>query len=302
MRLIALSAGHTIPLDAFTGRVHSVFRHACNLHLLDETLVTLITQELSDIPQGIRLRTPKGFTFPDADLQAGQVVVCNAGNIRFTGSPLLVDLHQVQVWNSDMKALQIDFTDAKTHLGWECAWDALLTFQVQDGLGMLAGASRPAVMDLIVKRETLLAHRAYATIRSLVQNTQRFELEAASRAMESLVGLGPGLTPSGDDFLVGFIAGLWSASGQDRQRHAYISSFGKRMSSFTPRTTDVSRSYLLHAAEGRVSAYLISVVQALACGDEAAQVRRVTRNALDVGNSSGADGVLGLLLGLKTWQ
>jgi hypothetical protein len=136
----------------------------------------------------------------------------------------------------------------------------------------------------------------------LVLNTQRFELEAAAKAMKSLVGLGPGLTPSGDDFLVGFMAGLWSTSGKDVQRRAYTSGFGRKLSHFAQCTTDVSRSYLCHAAEGRVSAALKSVLQSLVRGDEAEKVYQVTRKAFDFGSTSGTDGVLGLLLGLKSWQ
>ena len=95
MHPIALSAGHTVPLDGLCGRVHSVFRRACNMKLANGALITLLARELGDIPQGIRLGTWPGFTFADAGLQAGQAVVCQAGVIRVEGSPLEIDLRPV---------------------------------------------------------------------------------------------------------------------------------------------------------------------------------------------------------------
>ncbi|MDF1513546.1 MAG: DUF2877 domain-containing protein [Anaerolineae bacterium] len=303
MRLKAVSAGNTVPVDAFTGHVHSVFRRVCNVRLEDNTLVTLLAHEFGDLPQGIRIQAPGDFTFKESHLYAGQIVVCHAGIVQFAGSPLKVDLQKLQLWDAGIKALTVDITNSRTLQAWEIAWDTLLAFRTPDGLAMLAGPSAVQAIDLLKSSETWpLIHRAYPVVRSLVLHSQLFELDGANRAIGSLIGLGPGLTPSGDDFLVGFMAGLWSTSGTDRQRRAYISGFGTRLSTHMQHTTDVSRSYLRHAAAGRVSATLIALLQALQSGDDAERIRQITRQALAVGSSSGADTVLGLLTGLKTWQ
>jgi hypothetical protein len=303
MYLTALSAGHTVPLENWVGRVHSVFRRACNLSLASGALVTLLARELGDIPQGIRLETWPGFTFAGVRLRAGQEVVCRAGVIRVKGTPLHIDLRSARVWRDDMAAIQVNMADPWAQTAWGIAWQELLARRPPGGLATLVAwfntvPSHPASPP----HTSPLARRAYPAMRALLSATRRLELEAAAPAVGSLLGLGPGLTPSGDDFLVGFVAGLWSTTGQETRRRAFVSGLGTLLAGGAQRTTDVSASYLEHAAEGRVSIVLVSLVRALGRECQAQRVRQSTQNALHVGSTSGADGVMGLLIGLKAWQ
>ena len=67
-------------------------------------------------------------------------------------------------------------------------------------------------------------------------------------------------------------------------------------------TGDVSRTYLEHAIEGRFAETIAVLSRCIGYGRAAAEVERVTTKALDVGHTSGGDGVLGLLLGLMAWS
>jgi hypothetical protein len=301
--LTALSAGHTVPLENWYGRVHSVFRHACNFCLANGALITLLARELGDIPQGVRLKTRPGFTFVDAHLQAGQEVVCRSGVIRVKGTPLQIDLRPVHIWRSDLTTMQVNMTDPWTQTAWEVAWQELLTRHPPEGLATLATSFSPLTSDFAAPQHASpLSRRAYPAMRALVSATRRLDLVTAAPAVGSLLGLGPGLTPSGDDFLVGFIAGLWSTTGQHAQRRMFVSGLGTLLAGGAQRTTDISSSYLGHAAEGRVSDALVSLVRALGHECKSERVRQATQNALHIGSTSGADGVMGLLIGLKTWQ
>ena len=303
MYLTALSAGHTVPLDGFSGRVHSVFQHACNLILADGALIALLAREVGDIPQGIRLETRPGFTFAEARLQAGQEVVCRAGVLRVEGTPLQIDLRAARIWRSDLAAIQVDMADPWTQAAWEIARQELLARHPPEGLAPLAASLLSPAPDIGAPGHAApLSRRAYPAMRALVRATRGLELVTAAPAVGSLLGLGPGLTPAGDDFLVGFIAGLWSTTGQEARRRAFVSGLGALLADGAQRTTDISASYLGHAAEGRVSDALLSLVRALGHECEPETVQQATRNALQVGSSSGADGVLGLLLGLNAWQ
>jgi hypothetical protein len=302
MYLTALSAGHTVPLENWVGRVHSVFRRACNLSLASGALVALLARELGDIPQGIRLETRTGFTFAEARLRAGQEAVCRAGIIRVEGTSLQIDLRPAHVWRDDLATIQVNRADTQTQKAWEAAWQELLARRPSEGLAPLAAWFDPMPSHLAPPRQpSPLSRRAYPALRALVSATRRLDLEAAAPAVDSLLGLGPGLTPSGDDFLVGFVAGLWSTIGQNARRHAFVSGLGMLLASGAQRTTDVSASYLEHAAEGRVSAVLVSLVRTLGREKKAERVRQATQNALQVGSTSGADGVMGLLIGLEAW-
>lgn len=88
---------------------------------------------------------------------------------------------------------------------------------------------------------------------------RRADLDAALRTATRLVGLGPGLTPAGDDVLAGCAAGLVLLAHPDAER------FGSGVHALAAgRTTELSRALLKHAAAGQVSGEFAAVVRAMA--------------------------------------
>ncbi|MPQ99109.1 DUF2877 domain-containing protein [Modestobacter sp. I12A-02628] len=115
---------------------------------------------------------------------------------------------------------------------------------------------------------------------------RRADLDAALRTAIRLVGLGPGLTPAGDDVLAGIVAGLVLLGHPDAER------FGAGVHALaTGRTTELSRSLLRHASAGRVSGEFAAVVRALV-GDGA--LAPALRTLLATGSTSGRALALGL--------
>ncbi|MBB3081901.1 DUF2877 domain-containing protein [Geodermatophilus sabuli] len=87
---------------------------------------------------------------------------------------------------------------------------------------------------------------------------RRADLDAALRTAVRLVGLGPGLTPAGDDVMAGTMAGLVLLGHPAAERFAagvYALAAG--------RTTELSRALLRHAAAGRVSGEYAAVLHGL---------------------------------------
>lgn len=87
---------------------------------------------------------------------------------------------------------------------------------------------------------------------------RRADLEAALRTATRLIGLGPGLTPAGDDVMAGTIAGLVLLG------HPAADRFAAGVCSLAAgRTTELSRALLRHAAAGQVSGEYAAVLQGL---------------------------------------
>jgi len=115
---------------------------------------------------------------------------------------------------------------------------------------------------------------------------RRADLDAALRTATRLVGLGPGLTPAGDDVLAGTVAGLVLMG------HPAAERFGAGVHALAAgRTTELSRALLKHAAAGRVSGEFAAVVRALiGQGD----LDRALVTLLATGSTSGRAMALGL--------
>lgn len=106
-----------------------------------------------------------------------------------------------------------------------------------------------------------------------------------------MIGLGGGLTPSGDDCLVGMLL-AFAAAGQD-ERFARLAA---GVQNGAARTNDISRAYLLCACRREFGEALHRLLQA---AQEAQPLREPIAAALRVGHSSGLDTLNGLAFGLR---
>jgi hypothetical protein len=119
--------------------------------------------------------------------------------------------------------------------------------------------------------------------------------------VEALIGLGSGLTPSGDDLLAGYLAGLWCTVGKKSDRMQFITMLGKMIIALSSRTNDISRTYLFHAVHGQVSSRIVALAEAISRAKEQDRLLETSEQAMQTGSTSGMDTVTGLLLGISAW-
>jgi len=277
MNLQAHSIGALIKPERISGAVHSVFQNACNLRLKTGEIVVLLVRENLNVPHGIRLNTPQGFSF-EAILPVDAAMHIRAGVLRFeTSSPFALDLRTANIWHCPIGALGANMAELSNLTAWHNATDCFQHHDKQTGLDGFA---------------------FWPDLRAAI-----FQVEAKQTAslLNPLIGRGPGLTPSGDDFIVGLLAGLWAQASHDPKRTRYITVLGKSLEKYLPKTSDISAAYLSAACQGEVSESLSILSCALARGANAATLKSAMDQALAVGHTSGADGVAGLLAGLSAW-
>jgi hypothetical protein len=167
---------------------------------------------------------------------------------------------------------------------------------------MIEAIPVPRQIPLTSPEIKTLVERAVQTVPALIDATRNLQVDVAITAFMRLIGLGPGLTPSGDDFIVGYLAGLWSTAGSDPSRVRFMSSLGAWLSRAAAGTNAISCTYIKSAINGNVSEPIATLAQRFGQSNSMDSVREATRTALQVGNTSGADGVLGLLLGCLAWR
>jgi hypothetical protein len=274
--------------------VHSVFQSALNLRPAGANeLLTLVIASEADLPQGIRVNTPTEFSFERFNI--GDPVTCQDDNLRIDS--LTVGLHNAQRWKCDLSKLEFDSTKPTVSSAWGLVWDMLNERQRLSGSEIIAEA-------LFRPNESAyhgVPFKGGAAMQALVNTTRRLNSTDAS-AVNSLIGLGSGLTPSGDDFLIGYVAGLWCTIGHGSERMQFIASLGKTIIQLLPKTNDISRTYLYHATQGQVSSRLANLAEGICHGESPAYLTQVAEAAMQVGHTSGMDALTGLLVGLTTWS
>lgn len=109
-------------------------------------------------------------------------------------------------------------------------------------------------------------------------------------AAAHLAGLGPGLTPAGDDALAGILLAHRALLGPGAEPHLLAAARSGV-------TTDLSAALLAWAARGQAVEPVHDLLTALAAGDWAGTVT-AARGVASLGATSGADLLFGLRLGL----
>jgi hypothetical protein len=120
------------------------------------------------------------------------------------------------------------------------------------------------------------------------------DTQALASYAGGLAGLGPGLTPSGDDVLMGWVHALFVLHPPEEARASAVVIAG----SAAPRTTTLSAAWLYAAAAGEAGGLWHLLVESARTGDEPGLRDAITR-ILATGHTSGADALAGFAAGLS---
>ena len=152
------------------------------------------------------------------------------------------------------------------------------------------------------RRASVIDGQAAAVVAALAEACRELEFEPARRQIDRLIGWGEGLTPAGDDFLVGLLAGLDASVEGDSRRPGFRAALAAAIVTALPRTTDIAAHCLRLACGGHYSQALLRLRQAVLDDAEGLSLDAALQRALAIGATSGADGVSGLLAGLRAWS
>jgi hypothetical protein len=141
------------------------------------------------------------------------------------------------------------------------------------------------------KDASRVAPRVTATAGLLAAHPCPVDTEAA---VDGLVGLGPGLTPAGDDVLAGLLVGLH----HHETLRAPLAADVDRLAA--GRTTTLSAELLRHAADGLAMPAVVAVADALAGHGSDGDLEAAVARLVAVGHSSGTALAHGLLRAART--
>ncbi|NBE50291.1 oxamate carbamoyltransferase subunit AllH family protein [Streptomyces boluensis] len=273
------------------GSVHSVFRGVVNLLLPDGELIALAARGRENAPRTLVVEIAH---WGHSGVAAGRPVEFRAGGIALPDGAggLWVDAREAEEWHPIVPSLAA-FSPAE--LGTAArALDRLTRTYGQSG-GMLGAAAAAAPMEIAV---CAALDRGRAALVKAVRTSDTAGIRAAILALH---GLGPGLTPAGDDFLTGIaLLSALDGSGLD----GYARTLRDVLATHSGRTTLLSTTTLHEALSGRVRAALVDVLNVLAAGRGQSErhlldtVQNPVRRALAHGHTSGTDTLSGLATGL----
>jgi hypothetical protein len=278
------------------GWIHSVFHNALYILTGDWRLIGVVGPRSYNMPINLKVWLPKGLAIGDLGLSQG-IPVRRSGDLLMIGGDLSVDLRGVRIWKPVRKPLEV-LDEAGLSRSIKEVEDAASERASAEGFGPLISHREGLIANDLggIPSDGPMISKAARGIASLFKAVKERDPIGIDRSVTGLVGLGPGLTPSGDDFLTGFLASLvFGARGFPHRFSFPIGSLRGSVLRARASTTLVSREFLLHAVEGEVAEPVNDLIAALFDGSP--QLRPLTHEVVDMGETSGCDIALGVIVG-----
>lgn len=260
-----------------SGAVHSVFERAVNVENEAGELFTLACRDLDNAPDTLIVDAPRldawGIRCRDR--------VDAAASVLTIGERITIRMDGARPWQPALPPYPVDDTRLRANL-------PIVRRQIER---LAFGAAADAPPGLATTMPALIARRTAMLRAALAAG----DVAAALRHGTALIGLGPGLTPSGDDYLVG----LFVVLHLPRSPRPELAGLGAAIAAqVDERTNAISAAALKAAARGRVRECIASLLQALV-QDSAERVQATLAPVLAIGSTSGADIAAGLVDGLE---
>jgi len=122
-----------------------------------------------------------------------------------------------------------------------------------------------------------------------------FTLKNLNRPVDRLIGLGPGLTPSGDDFLIGMLITL-DLLGEKKLLNLLVQEINKVAS----KTNEISQIHLKAAARGIGAAALHATINNITTNNKG-ELHDSLKKLDAIGHCSGWDALTGAIVAFRAW-
>jgi hypothetical protein len=308
---VAHAAATIVEGPARVGSVHSVFRRAANLWILPDALLAITGPMSTRVPNGIVVDSARSRSERFLGLCTDMTVRAGHGYVEIAAAGLRIDTVGALRWDPRPR-FPSRFLDAAglqrnlDQLAWLIRRDAggkpWSFASLLDASAHHVQATR-APIHHDDAQHALLMRRARPAVAALLAAVKEGNTDRISAAARRLAGLGRGLTPSGDDFLIGVCGALVLADAMlPVSRNAVRFSAASRrdlalaIAAAADQTTMLSAVWLRHAAHAEFSSEVGRVLVTLA-DEDASELQAAVTELLAVGAESGLDTATGLLHG-----
>ena len=293
------------------GTVIAIFRRACYVRGPQGKMMCILDQHQDDGPLNVRVDLTPPCDMPALGIRVGMPLYVKERCLSLAGE-LLFSLDGATKWVPPAPPSLAPLERVRTRLQ-ELA--AELEDRIpDDGLAPLI----PHLEDLALGQQVALsahsqvAQAALPAAEALVEGTTRGDVRRLDSGVGRLVGLGPGLTPSGDDLLAGMMVGLrtticagsaarpqsWSEH-RPELRPVMVDILAKCVISHALDGTNIiSCAVLEHAASGAGSGAIHQLLGLLLQAHAATDILESALEVAKAGHTSGWDSLAGVLLGV----
>ncbi len=284
---------YLIPLllsEKSSGHVHSVFANGFNV-LMGDSLIFIGNKKSGRLPFGIHLQE---------DILNVVSLVKNREPVYWDKDASLLQFQHMSISIKKGNSFKNEVVPIKSNIDLQIGFERLVS--------LLSTIKQPTGLDIdisdFIKKFDYVNYSDYSitenSIINLIHVAMSDDLYLIEKTLRYFLGRGKGLTPSGDDLLVGFLA-FNSISN-------FVSSFFyNQLSELIENesiTTDVSREYIRYALRHEFSSTVTAMVNIIGDSNERVNdnFHEIVDSLIKVGHSSGLDTLFGIFIGLLAFK
>ncbi|HEX3034771.1 MAG TPA: DUF2877 domain-containing protein [Thermodesulfobacteriota bacterium] len=283
--------------------VHSVFDHAFYIRAGGDVLINIIKNKNYISPTSILIRGFEDKPFRSLGIKEGMEIRFRDNSLIFGNNVLGIKVGRSSTWSSLPLPKQDAFVDLGINL--RVLRDVIYTCSSREGLvPLLENVELYGPIQVFLHpQKPALSEMARPGIETLMWGLYMGDLNMVMNRASSLLGLGPGLTPSCDDFLTGLMLSLNIGGRALLKKRKNDLNFYRKVSSEISRTakektTIHSQSFLNQARRGEGPKAVVELVHSLLTKSPD-DVTVAAKTVINMGETSGADIAIGIYYGIR---
>jgi hypothetical protein len=218
------------------------------------------------------------------------------------GSTLVVDLAQSELWLAPQPGAGGAIAQAAVAPSLHALFGQKAALPTPLGLGQLIdrvlALGEGRAVPIQASPQDLFVGRAWESVARVAKATLAHDGAQIKTAVHPLVGLGPGLTPAGDDFIGSLFFTLHYLGRTYAPLSAVVEAARVDLASFRAKTHAISLTVMSELARGEGPEPLHGFLGAVLAGAPAVLIERAARELVAIGHSSGWDMLLGCVTGM----
>lgn len=270
--------------DNLVLKIHSIYNQVLNLVDQQNQIYSIVLKGFDDFPAALKINSV--LSFKDLGISSDDEIIVNAKTIKIVNK-LLINLKGIdqknRIWSSKLNSLSNINED-------KIKYNLIKSADILSEKSNFRGAAYFYLSFYNNLKNTTKNNLVEKYLSEEIKENI-IEADIENKNPLSIIGLGLGLTPSGDDFLTGYLGVMGIM--KDEYPQNVFKDFKNKILKSDFSTTDISKAMLLNIlnlkTRGKIRDFIYSVNQDFEIFNKA------FKNVLTIGSTSGCDIAAGVL-------
>jgi len=289
-----------------TLKSHSVFDHAIYMHDGEDSFIKIIKDKEFVSPTAIVVSGMDNLSFKSMDLQNGTQIKFVKDKITSKEGDFSLHFRNAPTWQLSQLPEETEIISVEEiNLNLRIFKDIIYTSPSREGLvPLLENVDKFGPMEVFVKdQKPSMSEKARPYIDALMWGIMSGDIQRIKTGAEPILGLGPGLTPSCDDFIAGLVLTLNTASTslcKDEPRAVeFFEKMSKELADLAKEKTTIYSSWFIsESAIGEGPKAALELIFSI-ISSSPQKVSELSKKLISIGATSGADIAIGIYYGIR---